>query len=75
MVRVGALTTTESICARRLQVEQLRSAVLARRVLVGHSRLHDLLQPLALAGEGADRIVLLLKGVLQILHHSLLDLF
>ena len=75
MVYLGAFAAAEGVLALCLQIKQFAGAVLAWGVFVCHTRLHHLLQAFTLAGQVLNRIVLLLKRVLQILHHTLLYLF
>ena len=55
-----ALATAESVLTLSLQVEQFRRAALAWRILVSHSRLHDLLQPLALVLKVVESLIFIL---------------
>ena len=74
LVHVRALATAECILTRCLQVNELRGTVFARSIFVRHSRLHYLLQALALARKLSERIILLLQGLLEIRNHPLLNL-
>ena len=57
-----------------MHINQICGAVLTRSILVGQSRLHHLLQALALRSQIVHHLVLRLKSLLQICNHLLFDL-
>ena len=72
----GTLAATECILTNGLLIHEVRLAVLSPRcILVGHPRLHDLLQTFAFRSQIVHHLVFNLQCVLKIVDHSLLNLF
>lgn len=72
---VRLFAPTEGILTLGLHVDEFGRTVFTGTVLVGQSGLNYFFEPLALAFQFLHDVVLRLEGVLQVLHHALLDLF
>ena len=74
-VTIAVAVVAVGVLADGLLVDEVGGAQFAPRcVLVGHARLHDLLQALALHLQLVHRVVLFLKSLLEVVHHPLFDL-